>query len=151
MYYKQHKTAFIFMDKTLFYLKKTFNLIRSLLKANGSLLILGSNNYYFKDIKKSNFFLRENINQYDIYKGLFSNHLYIKNNMIMPNLFLIFNSNRYHLFIKELKSIGILTIGVINKDSLITCEYPIVLNDFSYFSNFFLLNIYSKIILLNKV
>lgn len=150
-YYQQRKIAFIFMHKTLFYLKKTFGLIKKVLSKLGSISILGYNNYYFKDIELKNYFLRQNLRQFDVYKGIFSNHLYIKETITIPDLFLIFDYSDYTSFIKELKTLGVIVVGIVKKSNSLLCDYPIILNDSSYFTKFFILNTYSKIILLNKV
>jgi len=142
------------MDKTLLYLKKTFNLIRSLIIKSGSVLIFGVNSFYYKDTRFNSFTLgniNKNIIELVVRKGIFSNHLYTKNKITIPNIFLIFDYDSYKSVIKEIQNLGILIIGVIKDIDSFLGEYPIVSNSLTYFSHYFTLNIYSKIILFNKV
>jgi len=154
LYYQQQKIALIYMDKTLLYLKKTFNLIRSLIIKSGSVLIFGVNSFYYKDTRFNSFTLgniNKNIIELVVRKGIFSNHLYTKNKITIPNIFLIFDYDSYKSVIKEIQNLGILIIGVIKDIDSFLGEYPIVSNSLTYFSHYFILNIYSKIILFNKV
>jgi len=80
----------------------------------------------------------------------FSNHIY-KDFNSLPDLIFIFNAFNSHTFLKQLKNVGLITIATTNDPKLIVLvDYPIILNIFSYFINYFILNSYSQLILLNK-
>jgi ribosomal protein S2 len=142
------------MDKTLFYLKKTFNLIRSLVIKSGSILIFGINSFYYKDTGFNCYSLNvidKSIFDLVVKTGIFSNHLYNKDNLTIPNIFLIFDYDSYKSVIKEIQALGVLIIGIVKNTDSFLGEYPIVSNNLTYFSHYFMLNIYSKIILFNRV
>ena len=128
------------MDKSIYYLKKTLFLFNGITRERGSILFFSPNAYYFNNIKKEGKVIREN-NLLEVSKGIFSNHL---NNQYstFPDIVLIFDFNNNYSYIKELKILGIPIVGVIEKSSIVSLiEYPIILNIFSYFTNFFLLSL----------
>lgn len=138
------------MDKILFYIKKTFLILQNIIKQKGLLFFIGSYFSYFKQSKSILRFIKQQ--SLVIHSnGFFSNYLYQKIFKHIPDLLLIFKYHKSYIFLKELKYLGIPTIGLINSSTINSLvEYPICLNTFSYFIHFFLLITYSKLILLNR-
>lgn len=139
------------MDKILVFLKKSFSIFESIIKEKGLFLFIGVHFCYFKESKSVFFHLREKC-LISYLNGFFSNFLYQYVFMSsFPDLILFFNSHRNSVFLKEIKTLGIPSIGSANLLSFTSLiEYPLFFNFQSYFINFFFLNIYSKLIFLNK-
>jgi len=140
------------MDKILVFLKKSFLIFESIIKEKGLFLFIGVHFCYFKESKSIFFYLREKC-LISYLNGFFSNFLYRYVFMrSFPDLILFFNSHRNSVFLKEIKTLGIPSIGSSNLLTLTSLiEYPLFFNFQSYFINFFFLNIYSKLIFLNKI
>ena len=150
LYYDKELLSLFFTDKSFFYLKKTFFLFQSIIKSYGSVLFFSPNGYYFKRMQLNSFNIRE-LTVFNISKACFSNHLY-RDFSCLPDLIIIFNSMKHYLFLKQLKKLGILTIVTIEDMLAIPLiEYPILLGSFSYFINYFMLNIYSRLVQLTKI
>ena len=151
IYCLKKSTYLLFMDKILVFLKKSFLIFESIIKEKGLFLFIGVHFCYFKESKSIFFYLREKC-LISYLNGFFSNFLYRHIFMrSFPDLILFFNSHRNNVFLKEIKTLGIPSIGssdISTFTSLI--EYPLFFNFQSYFINFFFLNIYSKLIFLNK-
>jgi hypothetical protein len=138
------------MEKSLFFLKQSLVLVRKTLIQSGSIVMFAPNGYYFKNTNSKNFLLRKS-SILEIKKGIFSNHIYAKYKTVLPNIAVIFNINKHYSFIKELKALGVPIIGILEKsDIFLFIEYPIFLNSFSYFLNYYILALYSQICLISK-
>jgi hypothetical protein len=139
------------MDKILLFFKKSFLIFENIIKKKGTFFFIGLHFCYFKQSKSIFFYLREKC-LIKHFNGLFSNFLYkyifIKN---VPDLILFFNSDKNISFLKEIKKIGIPSIGTTEYlNTSLLLEYYLCCNFKSYFINFFFLNSYSKLIYLNK-
>jgi ribosomal protein S2 len=87
-----------------------------------------------------------------LFKGSFSNQLYKQLLNSQIDLVLIFKPEKYYFSLKEFKNLGIPTIATTTNPFLVPLiEYPVYLNAESYFLTYFLLNIYSKCIIVNKL
>ena len=148
LYYNQQTIALFLLDKSINYLKKTFLILQNITIRQGSILFFSPQGYYFKDLKKKGFLLRE-FSSLDIIQGFFSNNLNVTK--LLPDIVIMFDSSEYSSFLKELHSLGIPIIATLEK--LITInhiEYPIFLNAFSYYIYFFILKLYGRLIFLCK-
>ena len=151
IYLSWEKTKLIFLDKNISNLKKTFILFQNIIKNNGTLLLTTSYFYYFKNIFNLSFFIKEFVlNNYR--EGYLSNYLYSINFKIIPDLILILNSKNNQNLFKEIKFIGIPSVGI-NSLLLSSCyfEYFIYLNHNSYFINLLIFKIYSHHIRILKL
>jgi len=148
LYYNQQTIALFLINKSIHYLKKTFILFQTIISKLGSILFFSQNGYYFKGLEQKGFILRE-FKFSNITKGFFSNNL--NSIKLLPDIVLTFDCSEYHSFLKELYSLNIPIVGSIEKWAVTNyIEYPLFLNSFSYYTYFFILNLYSKLVLLNK-
>lgn len=136
-------TKLIFLDQNISNLKKTFLLFQNVFKNKGTIFITTSYYYYFKSIFNLSYLFKEFIlNNY--HEGFLSNYLYHNNFKMIPDLILILNSKNNQSLFKEIKHLGIPSIGISN--SLVSYhayEYFIYLNHNSYFINYLIFKIYS--------
>ena len=133
------------------FFKKSFLMFENVIKEKGLFFFIGIHFCYFKESKSIFFHLREKC-MISYLNGFFSNFLY-KYVFIdtLPDLVLFFNSHKNSTFLREIKQIGIPSVGSTNISTLVSStEYPLCFNFQSYFINFFFLNVYSKLIFLNK-
>ena len=91
------------------------------------------------------------LNFTELFSGSFSNFLYKNSEKYKPDLIFTINSNQQFIFLKEIKKLSIPSIGVTDNKTIFTfIEYPIYLNVNSYSLTYFLLHLYSKLILITK-
>lgn len=136
------QTKLIFLNRNMPNLKKTFIILQNVIKNNGVIFLTTSYFYYFKSIFNFSFSIKEFVLK-NYREGFLSNYLCSYNFKAVPDLILIFNSqNNLNLF-KEIKFIGIPSIGISN--SLLSSyyfEYFIFLANDNYFVNFLIFKIY---------
>lgn len=145
------KTKLIFLDRNISNLKKTFFIFQNVFKNKGTIFLTTSYFYYFKNIFNLSFLIKEFVVS-NYYEGFLSNYLYYNNFKIIPDLILILNSKNNQNLFKEIKYLGIPSIGINN--SLLPShgyEYFIYLNHNSYFINFLIFKIYSHHIKIIKL
>lgn len=144
------KTKLIIFDRNLINLKKILIVIRNVINTSGFILFISSYFYYFKRVKLLCFSIKEYfLNNYIC--GYLSNYLYTNNFKSVPDLVLVFNFKRNIDLLKEIKTMGIPSAGIIDNSSLPSIiEYPIYLNQNSYFVSYLLLRLYSRYISLFK-
>jgi hypothetical protein len=136
------KTKLIFLNRNIPNLKKTLILLQNVIKSNGVIFLTTSYFYYFKSVFNFSFSIKEFVLK-SYREGFLSNYLSSKNFKAVPDLILIFNSqNNLNLF-KEIKYLGVPSIGV--SSSLLSYhyfEYFIFLANNNYFINFLVFKIY---------
>lgn len=146
MYYNQQTIALFLIGKSINYFKKTFTVIQNTALKWGSILFFSPKGYYFNNLHQKGFILRE-FPSFNIMQGFFSNNL--NPLKLLPDIVIIFNSSEHYSFLKELSLIGIPIIATIEKFIVTSyIEYPIFLNTFCYYTYFFILKLYAKLILL---
>jgi ribosomal protein S2 len=85
-------------------------------------------------------------------RGYLSNYLYTKRSKTVPDLALIFKFKQNINLVQEIKAMGIPSTAIMDKSALQPfVEYPIYLDQNSYFINYLLLRLYARYILLFKV
>lgn len=150
IYSIQNNISLIFITKILFQLKKTIYLIQKIAQLWGKIIFLSNEFVYFKH-SKSLFSIMLELNFTELFSGSFSNFLYRNSEKYKPDLIFTINSNQQLIFLKETKKLSIPTIGfTTNKTIFTVIEYPIYLDIDSYFLNYFLLQLYSKLIVATK-
>ena len=133
------KSKVMLLDQILLEFKKIFIMIQTILNKLGILLILSSYFYFFKSIINSCFYVRE----YSLHKytsGFLSNHIYTKQIKMLPDLILVFDLKRNISLLKEIKLMGIPSIGISNSlEYTSLLEYAIFLETNCYFVNLLIL------------
>jgi hypothetical protein len=131
-------------------LKRIFFILRSVVSRLGLISIVSTYFYLLKDTRNSSFLIREtSLSSYT--SGYFSNQFTINSKVLLPDLVLVFNIHNSLLLLKELRSLGVPVIGIVNDElSLFLIEYDLVLNSSSYFINFYILRSYSRFMQLVK-
>ena len=141
-YLSWKKTKLIFLNRNISNLKKTFIILQNVIKNNGVLFLTTSYFYYFKSVFNFSFSIKEFVLK-SYREGFLSNYLSSKNFKAVPDLLLILNSQNNLSLFKEIKYLGVPSIGISN--SLLShhyFEYYIFLVNNNYFINFLLFKIY---------
>ena len=124
-------------------LKKILLLMQNLVLSSGSLAIVSSYFYLFKNIQNSSFFIKELfLNEYS--QGIISNYSPSPILNLIPDLALVFNAKPRNFITQEFRSLGIPIAGIATySHSLYLLDYKIFLDVNSYFINFIVFRIYS--------